>query len=229
MHEIGPGTNVWTDFAASGLICNDIVSSSNGAVIPVSIIEVLAIALLSYGLGCISFAYYLVRVSIGKDIRELESGNAGARNVARVLGLHAGFAVMVGDIAKGVLAVWFAKSIAPNVHGELLAMTLVVVGHIWPIQLGFKGGMGLAAGFGALLMVMPVVALAATVLNAVLSLIFRSIIAGTLLATAMSPILAIVLGQGAITAALLALPVGIVLLLHRSYISELIYGRKTGL
>ena len=193
-----------------------------------SIIDSLVIALLSYGLGCISFAYYLVRILTGKDIRELESGTAGARNVARVLGRPVGFAVMAGDIAKGALAVWFAKAIAPNVHGELLAMTLVVVGHIWPLQLGFRGGKGLATGFGALLVVMPMIALAATVLNAILSLILRSSTSGTLLATAITPILAISLGQSTEAAALLALPIGIILLSHRSIISKLMSGRKTG-
>lgn len=166
-------------------------------------------------------------VLIGKDIRELESGTAGARNVARVLGRPAGFAVMACDIGKGALAVWFAKAIASDIHGELLAMTLVVVGHIWPLQLGFRGGNGLAAGFGALLVVMPMVALAATVLNAILSLILRSSTAGTLLATAITPILAISLGQGTETAALLTLPIGIILASHRKNISKLISGRKT--
>ncbi len=195
---------------------------------PVNIIDILVTALLSYGLGCISFAYYLVRIFIGKDIRELETGTAGARNVARVLGRPAGFAVMACDIAKGALAVWFAKAIVPNVYGELLAMTMVVAGHIWPLQLGFRGGKGLAAGFGALLMVMPMVALAATVLNAILSLIFRSATAGTLIAAAIAPILAFSLRQGTEAAALLALPIGIILLLHRSDISKLMSGRKTG-
>ena len=194
----------------------------------VSIINILVTALMSYGLGCISFAYYLVRILIGKDIRKLGSGTAGARNVARVLGRPAGFAVMAGDIAKGALAVWIAKAIAPDVHGELLAMTLVVAGHIWPLQLGFRGGKGLATGFGALLVVMPTVALAATVLNAILSLILRSSTAGTLLATAITPILAISLGQGIETAALLTLPIGIILVSHRNNISKLISGRKTG-
>ena len=107
-------------------------------------------------------------------------------------------------------------------------MTLVVVGHIWPLQLGFRGGKGLATGFGALLMVMPMIALAATVLNTILSLILRSSTSGTLLATAITPILAMSLGQGIEAAALLALPIGIILLSHRSNISKLMSGRKTG-
>ncbi len=193
-----------------------------------SIIDILVVALASYALGCISFAYYAVRLSIGKDIRELESGTAGARNVARVLGRPAGFAVMAGDIAKGAVAVWAAKAVAPDIHGQLVAMTLVVVGHIWPLQLGLRGGKGLATGFGALLVVMPTVALGATALNAGLSLILRSPTAGTLLATAVTPILAIGLGQGAKAAALLALPVAIILWSHRENISRLINGRKTG-
>lgn len=192
-----------------------------------SLVDILVTAFLSYGLGCLSVAYYLVRVSIGKDIRELGSGTAGARNVARVLGRPAGIVVMAGDVAKGALAVWLAKEIAPDVYNELLAMTLVVAGHIWPLQLGFRGGKGLAAGFGALLVVMPMVALAATALNAILSLVLRSPTIGTLLATAITPILAAGLGQGTEAAALLALPIGIILFSHRSIISKLMSDRKT--
>lgn len=202
-------------------------SSWTSTAIAVSIIDILVIAVASYALGCISFAYYAVRISTGEDIRELESGTAGARNVARVLGRPAALAVMAGDIGKGALAVWVAKAVATDVQGALLAMTLVVAGHIWPLQLGFRGGKGLATGLGALLVAMPAVALGATALNAILSLVLRSPTAGTLLATAITPILAISLAQGAKAAALLALPVGIILLSHRENISRLISGRKT--
>ena len=216
-------------------------TSRNDRAISVSTADILVTAILSYALGCLSFAYYAVRIATGQDIRELETGTAGARNVARVLGRPAAFAVMAGDIAKGAAlmthgwillrprsSVWIAKAMALDVEGQLIAMTLVIAGHIWPLQLGFRGGKGLASGFGALVAVMPLVALGATAVNAGLSLVLRSLTAGTLLATALTPILAAILGQGIRAAALLALPVGIILVSHRENISRLIRERKTG-
>ena len=62
----------------------------------------------AYVLGCFATGYYLVRARTGRDIREIESGNIGARNVSSVLGKAGFFLTVLGDVAKGVLAVWAA-------------------------------------------------------------------------------------------------------------------------
>ena len=106
----------------------------------------------AYLLGCFATGYYLVRARTGNDIREIESGSTGARNVGRVLG-KTGFVLTVfGDFGKGALAVWSAREWTNNNHLATLAMVAVVVGHIWPAQLHFRGGKGVATSFGALLM-----------------------------------------------------------------------------
>ena len=107
--------------------------------------------LLSYLLGCFSTAYYLVRWRTGEDVRRQGSGNAGATNAGRVLGTWGFVVALVGDVGKGALAVWLAGWLtggAPWAVG--LAVPALIVGHIWPMQLGFRGGEGFAAAIGAL-------------------------------------------------------------------------------
>lgn len=109
------------------------------------------IALGAYFLGCFVTGYYLVRLRTGQDIRLVGSGSAGARNVGRLLG-RAGFLLtLAGDLGKGGLAVWAAHRLSPDGRLLLLALLAVVAGHVWPIQLRFRGGKGVAASLGALL------------------------------------------------------------------------------
>lgn len=107
----------------------------------------------AYFLGCLATGYYLVRLRRDQDIREIGSGSTGARNVGRVLG-KGGFALTIlGDFGKGALAVFLAREFSNK--NQLIcatAMLAVVVGHIWPIQLKFRGGKGVASALGALLM-----------------------------------------------------------------------------
>jgi len=108
------------------------------------------IALGAYVLGCFTTGYYLVRALKGLDIRTVESGSVGARNVGRVLGTSGFILTTLGDAAKGVLAVWGAKHVDPHPEIAALALLAVVAGHIWPAQLRFHGGKGVATSLGAL-------------------------------------------------------------------------------
>jgi acyl phosphate:glycerol-3-phosphate acyltransferase len=111
--------------------------------------QVVAIAL-AYGVGCVNAAYYLLRWRDGRDIRSLGSGNAGARNAGRILG-RGGFAlVFVLDAAKGAGAVLVAQAWAPEVAS--LCAVAVTLGHVFPAQLDWRGGKGVATAIGALAM-----------------------------------------------------------------------------
>ena len=105
----------------------------------------------SYVLGCFSTGYYLVRKRTGQDIRELGSGSTGARNAGRVLGRNGFLLTMAGDLAKGGLAVWLAWVLTGDDRVELLAWLAVVAGHVWPAQLGFRGGKGVSTSLMGLL------------------------------------------------------------------------------
>ena len=107
--------------------------------------------LLSYLLGCFSSAYFLGKMSKNIDIRNYGSGNAGATNALRVLGKKMGALTFALDILKGIIAILIGRTIF-GFYGSLLAGIFVVLGHNYPVFLGFKGGKGVATSFGVLLM-----------------------------------------------------------------------------
>lgn len=109
----------------------------------------------SYAVGCLATGYYLVLLATGKDIRKLCSGGIGARNVNRVLGLRAALITVLGDAGKGMLAVYLADLMGSDRTIALVAMMAVTAGHIWPVQLGFRGGKGIATSLGGLLIWNP--------------------------------------------------------------------------
>jgi glycerol-3-phosphate acyltransferase PlsY len=108
--------------------------------------------LIAYLLGSIPFGLLVVKAFGGPDIRAIGSGNIGAANVARNAGKFAGILTLLLDAGKGYAAVWFA---AHHTHGNIrwmmIAAVCAVVGHMFPIWLGFKGGKGVATGLGVFL------------------------------------------------------------------------------
>ena len=109
------------------------------------------IALASYILGCFTTGFYYVRLRTEQDIRDLGSGSVGAKNVGRVLGWRGFCVTLLGDFAKGGLAVWAAQHFTPDNRLVAVALLAVVVGHVWPAQLRFHGGKGIATSLGGLL------------------------------------------------------------------------------
>lgn len=109
----------------------------------------LACLALAYAAGCFNAGYYLVRWTRGADIRLHFSGSAGARNAGRLLGRPAFYAVFLLDAGKGALAVSLARLLGADPRVVPWTIPLVVAGHVWPAQLGFSGGKGIAAAFGA--------------------------------------------------------------------------------
>ncbi|MCY1520743.1 Glycerol-3-phosphate acyltransferase [compost metagenome] len=125
--------------------------------------------LLAYLLGSIPTAVWLGQAFYGVDVREYGSGNAGATNTFRVLGKKAGIAVMLIDIFKGYTATKLAYLIGLSVTGpqnstqfvnyELALGVIAVMGHLFPVFAGFRGGKGVATLFGMVLAVNPMAAL----------------------------------------------------------------------
>lgn len=148
------------------------------------------VVLVSYALGCFSTAYYLVRWRTGQDIRTMGSGNAGARNVGRLLG-KSGFALtFLGDALKGALAVGLAVWLAVPPIGVAAAMLAVVTGHLWPIQLGGKGGKGASTSLGGVLVIDVWLGLAILGIALLFVLITRKFTRGGMIAMATAPLLA---------------------------------------
>ena len=109
------------------------------------------IVILGYFLGSIPTAYIIGRLLKGVDIRQIGDGNMGAANTFRQLGAKAGVAVGIIDAAKGALAVLIAQAAGLSLFAVLLTGAAVVVGHNWPVFLGFRGGRGEATTIGVLL------------------------------------------------------------------------------
>jgi glycerol-3-phosphate acyltransferase PlsY len=110
------------------------------------------IPLVAYFLGSIPFGLLIVKAQGGQDIREIGSGNIGAANVTRHAGKFAGILTLLCDAGKGYLAVWLAAHFSHgNIRWMMAAAVCAVVGHMFPIWLGFKGGKGVATGLGVFL------------------------------------------------------------------------------
>jgi acyl-phosphate glycerol 3-phosphate acyltransferase len=129
----------------------------------------LLIAVAAYLLGSIPTGYLLVRLFRHQDIRSVGSGNIGATNVLRSGGKGLGAATFLLDMLKGCSAVWLgallghsAHALTPGAqHAQALAALCAVLGHMFPVWLRFRGGKGVATGFGVFLVAAPWAALAA--------------------------------------------------------------------
>lgn len=111
--------------------------------------------LLAYLLGSIPTAVWVGKWFYGCDIRNEGSGNAGATNIIRVLGAKAGIPVILVDVLKGFLAVYFMSVFLPPswtasqaIYAQILAGFLAVIGHVYPVFASFKGGKGVATLLG---------------------------------------------------------------------------------
>lgn len=118
-------------------------------------VNVILAIVTGYLLGSIPFAYVAGRLKKGIDIRQVGSGNVGALNTMREIGLLAGLAVLIADIAKGLIAVLIARWLGLPLIWVFIAGFAAVVGHNWPIFLGFKGGKGAATTLGVFLALVP--------------------------------------------------------------------------
>jgi acyl phosphate:glycerol-3-phosphate acyltransferase len=111
----------------------------------------LALVAGAYLLGSISWSYLIVKLLKGSDVRKVGSGNAGATNVMRAAGKGAGVAALLLDAGKGIAAVAAARALAPaNAAVAGAAAVAVVLGHVYPIFFGFRGGKGVATSAGAM-------------------------------------------------------------------------------
>jgi glycerol-3-phosphate acyltransferase PlsY len=125
----------------------------------------LILIILAYFIGSIPTAIIVSKAFFNIDIREYGSGNMGATNTFRVLGSKFGTIVMIGDMLKGIMAVSLYNLLPYYLTNELDRTNLMiglglaaVIGHIYPIWAGFRGGKGVATLFGMVLAIQPIVA-----------------------------------------------------------------------
>ncbi len=152
-------------------------------------------AVISYFLGSIPFGYVLVRLLHGEDVRQTGSGNTGATNVSRT-SLKLGLVTLVLDILKGASAVFVVRLLFPG-HPILpsLAALFAVIGHVYPVWLGFRGGKGVATGIGSWITLAPKSVLAMLALLIGVVALLRYVSLGSILALACLPLLALLLND----------------------------------
>jgi len=201
---------------------------------------IVSIAAAAYLLGSIPFGYILVRVFRRQDIRSVGSGNIGATNVVRSGAKGLGAATFVLDVLKGCSAVWLgaflAAKLAPAAspaidprNAQALAALLAVIGHMFPVWLRFRGGKGVATGFGVFLVASPWAALSAIALFFAVLAISRYVALGSIAGAASFPIFAFIYSGGDRPAFFIAVQFAVSLLIilkHHQNIRRLLAGAE---
>jgi glycerol-3-phosphate acyltransferase PlsY len=150
--------------------------------------RLLLVMIIAYLIGSVPFGYLIVRGKIGADIRQTGSGGTGATNVSRLAGKAAGVVTLVLDALKGGVAVLIAEMLTRSDWIVAAAAVAVIVGHIFPVWLGFRGGKGVATGAGVFLVLAPIAVLCAGVVFLAIVLGTRYVSLGSMLGAAMIPL-----------------------------------------
>ena len=140
-----------------------------------------------YLLGSLSFALLLVRWRTGTDIRREGSGNAGATNVLRAHGKALGLTVALLDVAKGAAAVLLVRLVTADPRYAAAAGFAAILGHVFPLYSGFRGGKGVATAVGAFLVLAPVGTLACLAVFLVVAAATRYVSLGSVVAMVFLP------------------------------------------
>lgn len=208
------------------------------------------VIVIAYLLGSIPFGYLIVRARQGADIRETGSGGTGATNVSRRAGKAAGVITLVLDAVKGAAAIVVAKIIfevpiymaaghagPPLQNGNwwiAAAAIAVILGHIFPVWLRFRGGKGVATGVGVFLMLTPIAVAMAAVVFVVVGALTRYVSLGSILAAVAIPLF--VLLQHAFVRPVESLPpimtaaiagAALIVFAHRANIERLVQGSES--
>ena len=201
-------------------------------------LPLLIVGFASYLIGSIPAGYIAGHIA-GIDIRTVGSGNIGATNVTRVLGKRYGYPVFIVDFLKGFAAVGMSIMIAKRAQPVLIPSELFgvvgavacVLGHSFPVWLGFKGGKGVAASAGALFGLIPFVALIAVAVWLIIFYLTRYVSVASMTAALAVPITIVsmmLLGQTGETALLYfsICLAAVVIVRHRSNLLRLVRGTE---
>ena len=184
----------------------------------------------AYVIGAVPIGYLVGRAFGVADIRRHGSGNIGATNVLRTLGRLPALLTLGGDIAKGYAAVALGGALASGPWGDpgaaAACAVAAVIGNCWSIFLGFRGGKGVATGLGALLKIVPLAVLPAALVWLLVTISFRYVSLGSVLAASCVPLGALLLGMPA-PFVIAAFAVGAIIVgRHHANISRLLAGHE---
>lgn len=189
-----------------------------------SLVTALAVA---YLLGAVPVGFLVARAFGIRDIRAQGSGNIGATNVLRTAGRWPALLTLAGDILKGYAAVALGAALAGS--GSRVAgacAVAAIVGNCWSIFLLLRGGRGVATGLGAFLHAVPWAVLPAALVWLAVTMTFRYVSLGSILAAACVPLGALLLGYPWTTIVACAAGVGIIIARHHDNIARLLAGTE---
>jgi len=201
-----------------------------------AILKIFIIFIMCYLIGSVPFAYIVVKIIKGVDIRRCGSKNCGATNVARVCSFKAGLVVFFLDFLKGFLPVFllnylkFKQIITSNNYELVLCLCAlsIILGHIFTIFLNFKGGKGVATSAGVFLALSPLAMLAALIVFLLVVIFTRYISLGSILAAITLPLsYYFIYGKANVYVFSFTVIIAVVVILkHRSNIKRLIKGEE---
>jgi glycerol-3-phosphate acyltransferase PlsY len=185
----------------------------------------IAAAVLGYLLGSIPFGLLLTRAAGLGDIRRVGSGNIGATNVLRTGRKGLAAATLLLDFAKGAAAVLLGGMLA-GPPGVFIGGLCAVLGHLFPVWLGFRGGKGVATGFGVLIAANPLVGVLAGVVWLAVAALLRMSSAASLAAFVAAPLLAWALDPSPALLALALVTAALIFVRHHTNIRRLLAGTE---
>jgi glycerol-3-phosphate acyltransferase PlsY len=185
----------------------------------------LALTLAGYLLGSIPTGYLLGSLA-GVDVRKEGSGNVGATNVARVLGVGRGLLTLAIDVAKGWLAVFLARQLDVSLIWVLLAGVAAFLGHLYPVFLRFRGGKGVATALGIFLYLAPLATLVLVGIFALTVAASRIVSLASIVAALAAPVMFWWFETAPAAVALAGFIAAMIIWRHRSNIERLLAGTE---
>ncbi len=187
----------------------------------------LALALaVAYLIGSIPNGLIVGKLMRGVDIRQFGSKNIGATNAYRVLGPWPAFWVFLTDAMKGVAGVLLGQYFGGDPLDMILGGVAAMIGHNWPIFLGFKGGRGVATGLGVIAVLSPLVTVVVFLIWAVIVYLTRYVSLGSIIAAMAAPVLMRVFGESLEIILFGIVAAFFVIIRHRPNIERLIHGQE---
>lgn len=188
--------------------------------------EAVILIIAGYALGNIPFSFIVAKAFGQVDIRRHGSGNTGATNVYRVLGIRAGIWAFVGDFAKGLAATLLGRGLM-GPEGAALCGSMAMLGHCYPAVLGFKGGKGVATSGGLVFGLDPLSAVVLTAIQLGIMKFTRYVSLASVVTAGLFPIMMLLRNQP-LPVVLYALFVGLLIIFrHRTNIERLIRGEES--
>ncbi|MFC1668209.1 glycerol-3-phosphate 1-O-acyltransferase PlsY [Chlamydiota bacterium] len=189
--------------------------------------------ILSYIIGSFPTAYLLVKLVKQVDIRHYGSGNVGATNVFRIIGVWGFIITLLVDIFKGILPVVLVSVIFTAASGgfpidlvRILCVVTVICGHNWPVFLRFKGGKGVATSAGAFFALVPYAMIYATIVWILIFLITKVVSLSSMLSSVFLTILLFVFNESLLIKLFGVLLTVILIWRHKENIKRLLAGKE---